>query len=74
MARRTAGLLVALGVVIGLMALAAGPAMAAKKRPLRGVLVVSAGPNILRFAPPLIISEADIAQAVETVGEVLAEV
>ena len=37
-----------------------------------GVLFVSAGPNILRFVPPLVISEAEIAHAVETVGEVLA--
>lgn len=38
----------------------------------KGVLIVNAGPNVLRFVPPLIISEAEIAHAVETVGEVLA--
>jgi acetylornithine/succinyldiaminopimelate/putrescine aminotransferase len=39
----------------------------------RGVLVVNAGPNVLRFVPPLIISEEEIARAVQTVGSVLAE-
>jgi acetylornithine/N-succinyldiaminopimelate aminotransferase len=40
----------------------------------RGVLLVSAGANVLRFVPPLIITEAEIKQAVATVGEILQEV
>jgi acetylornithine/N-succinyldiaminopimelate aminotransferase len=40
----------------------------------RGVLLVSAGPNVLRFVPPLIISEEEIKRAVATVGEILQEV
>ncbi len=37
----------------------------------QGLLLVNAGPNVLRFVPPLIISEAEIRQAVETVGRIL---
>ena len=37
----------------------------------RGLLVASAGPNVLRFVPPLIISEADIDQAVRILDGVL---
>jgi acetylornithine/succinyldiaminopimelate/putrescine aminotransferase len=40
----------------------------------RGVLLVSAGPNVLRFVPPLIISEEEIKRAVATVDEILQEV
>ena len=40
----------------------------------RGLLLVNAGPNVLRLVPPLIISEAEIAFAVETVGEILQEI
>ena len=37
----------------------------------RGLILVNAGPNVLRLVPPLIISEAEIAQAVHTVGDIL---
>lgn len=37
----------------------------------QGLLLVNAGPNVLRFVPPLIISEAEIEQAVATVGRIL---
>lgn len=40
----------------------------------RGVLLVSAGANVLRFVPPLVITEAEIKQAVATVAEILQEV
>ena len=36
-----------------------------------GLLLVNAGPNVLRFVPPLIISEDEIKHAVATVGEIL---
>jgi acetylornithine/N-succinyldiaminopimelate aminotransferase len=40
----------------------------------RGLLLVSAGPNVLRFVPPLIITEEEIKQTVATVGEILREI
>ncbi|GIV75891.1 aspartate aminotransferase family protein [Litorilinea aerophila] len=36
-----------------------------------GLILVNAGPTVLRFIPPLIISEAEIQRAVETVGKLL---
>ncbi len=38
-----------------------------------GVLFVSAGTNILRFVPPLTITKAELAKAVEALGEILQE-
>jgi acetylornithine/N-succinyldiaminopimelate aminotransferase len=40
----------------------------------RNLILVNAGPEVLRFVPPLIISENEIKQAVKTVGELLQEV
>ncbi len=37
----------------------------------RGLLVVNAGPNVLRLVPPLIISEEEIAFVVGALGEIL---
>jgi len=37
----------------------------------RGLLLVNAGPNVLRFVPPLVITEAEIKHAVATIGEIL---
>ena len=39
----------------------------------RGLLVLIAGPNVLRFVPPLVVSEEQIKQAVSIVGEILQE-
>ena len=36
-----------------------------------GLLLVNAGPNVLRFVPPLVISEAEILRATEVVGKIL---
>jgi predicted acetylornithine/succinylornithine family transaminase len=36
-----------------------------------GLILVNAGPNVLRFVPPLIITEEEIARATATVGEIL---
>jgi acetylornithine/N-succinyldiaminopimelate aminotransferase len=36
-----------------------------------GLILVNAGPNVLRFVPPLIIREEEIQRAVATVGELL---
>lgn len=36
-----------------------------------GLILVNAGPNVLRFVPPLIITEEEIQRAVATVGELL---
>jgi acetylornithine/N-succinyldiaminopimelate aminotransferase len=38
----------------------------------RGLLVLTAGDNVVRFVPPLIITEADVDRAVAIVSEVLA--
>jgi 4-aminobutyrate aminotransferase-like enzyme len=37
----------------------------------RGLLTITAGVNVLRFVPPLIVTEADVDRAVGIVGEVL---
>jgi acetylornithine/N-succinyldiaminopimelate aminotransferase len=39
-----------------------------------GVLFVSAGPNILRFVPPLTITKEELSQAVSALGEILQEI
>lgn len=40
----------------------------------RGLLLVSAGPNILRFVPPLTITQDELAQAVQILGDILQEI
>jgi acetylornithine/N-succinyldiaminopimelate aminotransferase len=37
----------------------------------KGVILVSAGANVLRFVPPLIITKEEWAQAVLAVGDIL---
>jgi 4-aminobutyrate aminotransferase-like enzyme len=37
----------------------------------RGLLVSMAGSNVIRFAPPLIVSRAEVDQAIEIFDEVL---
>lgn len=37
----------------------------------KGVILVNAGPNVLRFVPPLVISKEELAKAVSVVGEIL---
>ncbi len=37
----------------------------------QGLILVNAGPNVLRFVPPLIISEEELERAVGIVGEIL---
>lgn len=37
----------------------------------KGVILVSAGTNVLRFVPPLVISKEELAQAVGVVGDIL---
>jgi acetylornithine/N-succinyldiaminopimelate aminotransferase len=39
----------------------------------RGMLIVNAGPNVLRFVPPLVITEDEIDEAVGILAEVLAQ-
>jgi 4-aminobutyrate aminotransferase-like enzyme len=36
-----------------------------------GLLVTSAGDNVIRLLPPLVVSEREIAAAVQTITEVL---
>ena len=38
----------------------------------RGLLVLSAGPDVLRLTPPLVVGEAEISEALATLAEVLA--
>jgi acetylornithine/succinyldiaminopimelate/putrescine aminotransferase len=38
-----------------------------------GVMLVNAGPNVLRFIPPLVISEDELARAVHVVASILQE-
>lgn len=38
-----------------------------------GLLLVPAGPKVVRFVPPLVVSEAEVAKALQTVRQVLAE-
>jgi 4-aminobutyrate aminotransferase-like enzyme len=37
----------------------------------RGLLTITAGDNVLRFVPPLIVTEADVDRAVAILNEVL---
>ena len=37
----------------------------------QGVLLINAGPNVLRFVPPLIITEEEIVRVTDTVGAIL---
>ncbi len=39
----------------------------------RGLLVINAGPNVLRFVPPLVISRDELQRAVAIIGEILQE-
>jgi len=39
----------------------------------RGLLLVSAGPNVVRFVPPLTITKNELATAVGLLGEILQE-
>jgi acetylornithine/succinyldiaminopimelate/putrescine aminotransferase len=48
----------------------AGPFVGAARD--RHLLVVSAGPNVLRLVPPLIISDAELERGVAILDEVLA--
>ncbi|MGA8797895.1 MAG: aminotransferase class III-fold pyridoxal phosphate-dependent enzyme, partial [Candidatus Cybelea sp.] len=58
-----------MGLLIGLSVQApyeAGAIVAAARE--RGLLIGSAGGNSVRFAPPLIISEAEVSRAVSLLG------
>jgi len=58
------------GLLIGVdMDIATGPLIAQAFD--KGVILVNAGPNVLRFVPPLTISKDDLAKAVRVVGEIL---
>jgi acetylornithine/N-succinyldiaminopimelate aminotransferase len=40
----------------------------------QGVIMVNAGPNVLRLVPPLVITEAEIAEVAATIGSILGEI
>ena len=52
------------------LAEAAAPVVAAARE--RQLLIASAGPNVLRLVPPLIVSEAEIDRAADALAEILA--
>ena len=54
---------------IELVAPAAAVVTAARER---GLLVATAGPDVVRLVPPLVIAESEIDRAVAILGEVLA--
>ena len=61
-----------LGLMIGVeLKVRVAPIMQAMME--RGVLVLNAGPTVLRFLPPLVITEAQIDHVVETLAAVLQE-
>ncbi len=58
------------GLLVGVeMDIATGPLIAQAFE--KGVILVNAGPNVLRFVPPLTISKEELAKAVRVVGEIL---
>jgi acetylornithine/succinyldiaminopimelate/putrescine aminotransferase len=58
------------GLLVGVeMDIEVGPVVEAAYK--KGVILVSAGANVLRFVPPLVISKEELAQAVNVVGEIL---
>ncbi len=60
------------GLMVGVeLDVEAGPVMT--KGFDRGILLVTAGPNVVRFVPPLTISKDELAQAVNILGEILQE-
>jgi acetylornithine/N-succinyldiaminopimelate aminotransferase len=48
----------------------AGPVVDAARE--AGLVVLTAGPNVLRLAPPLVVSEAEVDEALAILAEVLA--
>jgi len=58
------------GLLVGVeMDIEVGPIV--EKAYDKGVILVSAGANVLRFVPPLIISKEELAKAVSVVGDIL---
>lgn len=58
------------GLLVGVeMDIETGPMI--EKAYGKGVILVNAGPNVLRFVPPLVISREELAKAVSVVGEIL---
>ncbi|MFA6776819.1 MAG: aspartate aminotransferase family protein [Sphaerochaetaceae bacterium] len=62
-----------LGLMDGLQ-LRVSPADVVTKCRKRGLLVCSAGPDVLRFVPPLVITAAEISEAVSIVDETLSHI
>ena len=58
------------GLLVGVeMDIETGPII--EKAYGKGLILVNAGPNVLRFVPPLVISKEELAHAVGIVGEIL---
>jgi acetylornithine/succinyldiaminopimelate/putrescine aminotransferase len=60
------------GLLVGVQ-LDTGVAPLVNKAYEKGVILVSAGANVLRFVPPLVITRQEIERAVQVVGEILQE-
>jgi acetylornithine/succinyldiaminopimelate/putrescine aminotransferase len=61
------------GLLVGVqLDIEAGPIVAEAYK--QGVMLVNAGPTVLRFVPPLVISEEELAHAVNVVGSILQEI
>lgn len=60
------------GLIVGVeLDIAAGPIVSEGYE--RGILLVSAGPNVVRFVPPLTITKEELATAAGILGEILRE-
>ena len=60
------------GLMVGMeLTIDTNPIVAAGYK--QGLMLVNAGANVLRFVPPLVITEAEIEQVTETVGKILKE-
>ena len=61
------------GLIVGVeLDIAAGPIVSEGYE--RGILLVSAGPNVVRFVPPLTITKEELATAAGILGEILREI
>ena len=60
------------GLIVGVeLDIEAGPIV--NKGYERGILLVSAGPNVVRFVPPLTITKEELASAAGILGDILRE-
>ena len=62
------------GLFVGVELAPGAPFKALQEAALaRGLLIISCGDNVVRLCPPLVITEAEVAQGVRVIGEAMAE-